>query len=160
MRYIELFCDLEKAKLEELKTSLREEPQERLAQKTLARELTALVHGRDLAANLEGASELLFKGEVSKLDSKTLKEIHADLPSVELSGDDLPKLSLVELFSRAFAVSKGEVRRILPEGGVYLNYIRVENRDRGLSPEDFIDGDVLLIRMGKKRRCLVLLVED
>ncbi len=128
-------------------------PHERGAQRRLACELTALVHGREELARVEAASQALFGGDVRALDAATLDEVFADVPHTEhdLGGLAGEGTDLVELLAQtSLASSKGQARQLLQSGAVSVNGERAEP-ERRLSERDLLPGRRILLRRGKKQ---------
>jgi tyrosyl-tRNA synthetase len=131
-----------------LEEAARARPEAREAQRTLARELTALVHGEAAAGEAVTASEARFgSGDVRALDAATLGSAVADLPRAEVS-EPLP--GIVDLLlASGLARSRGEARRALEQGGVYVNNERVQ-ADEPPAAETLLHGRWLLLRRGKR----------
>ena len=142
----------------ELDESIQREPQERRAQRALANSLVAFVHGEESARSAERAGEALFSEAIAALDEATLLQIVADAPSSILSRAELGGgIDAAELLARChLAASKGEARRFVEQGGVYLNNVRVE-------PTQLIDlshvlhDRYLVLRRGRRQMHLVVL---
>src|SRR6185295_7067764 len=98
-------------------------PEHRAGQRTLAREVTAVVHGSVAAAAAEAASEVLFGSSLEGVDAATLETVAAEVPATTLSAAALAGgLDLVEvLATTGLASSKGDARRLLAAGGVSVN---------------------------------------
>jgi tyrosyl-tRNA synthetase len=145
-----------------LEEALRTAPQEREAQRTLARDVTALVHGDTALAKAERATAVLFGEEIAELDPVEVLDIFADVPSIEiphakLTGEGLPLAEL--LVASGLVPSKGEARRAVQGGGVYLNNRRESEDRRSLTTSDTVGGELLVLRKGKKEYRLVRVVE-
>jgi tyrosyl-tRNA synthetase len=133
---------------------------ERIAQKTLAQEVTALVHGKEEADNARKASEALFSGDVASLPVSLLKQLATDVPSIKMIQAELGNgIPLVDLLVRAGACSsKADARRNLGQKGIRLNGkppSAGENPMVGAS--DFLEGEVLVLQRGKRNNYLILL---
>ncbi|HEX6037427.1 tyrosine--tRNA ligase [Longimicrobium sp.] len=124
------------------------------AQRRLAVEVTRLVHGDEGLARAERATGVLF-GSVAaqELPAAELLDVFADVPSTEVARTRLEGegMSVVDLLAEAgVASSKGEARRLIQGGGISLNGGRVGSVDQRVRAEEAIDGQVLLLRKGKK----------
>ena len=142
------FTFLPRAEIERLERAVADEPFRREAQRTLAFEVTSLVHGVDATQAAIAASAALFgNGDLEALDARTLRSAIAELPgSVSLDpGDDLAK-ALVET---ELVKSLGEARRAIDQGGVYVNNARAEDPTAVLA-DLALPGGVLVVRRGKK----------
>ena len=148
--------------LEEVSAAVREHeanPSERLGQRRLAREMTALVHGEAEAAKAEEASMALFGRNLQKMSDEQLRSIFPDVPSVRISRNELQAgLPVLDLLLQSNLVpSKKEAKRLLSQGGVYLN----NSADpwpgdrRTVGPDDLLSESMLVLRAGKKKYCLV-----
>ena len=148
--FLKVFTFLTKEEIAAIEKSMQENPGAREAQRTLARELTALVHSADDAARVELAAKALFgQAELSDLDEKTLTSSLKELPSTTISLSEIP--TWVDLLVATGVVdSKSAARRIVKEGGAYLNNEKIS--DEGFTPqkEHFLHGKVALLRKGKR----------
>jgi tyrosyl-tRNA synthetase len=142
------FTFLSRAEVDRLTTAVADEPFRREAQRTLAFEVTALVHGADATQAVIDASAALFgNGELATLDPAVLRAAIAELPgTTTLPGDADLGRALVET---GLVKSLGEARRSLEQGGVYVNNARVDDAAVSLSALA-LPGGVLVVRRGKK----------
>lgn len=137
--------------MEEIKEILakhNEAPHLRTGQKILADELTARVHGEAAAKRAKDASAVLF-GEMNIRDANAelLDTLSAEIPFTEL--DALPEGGMAELLvASGGCPSKGEAKRKLKEGGIYLNGEKYDGRELGAG--DMLDGGYIQLRVGKK----------
>ncbi|XP_045819736.1 tyrosine--tRNA ligase, chloroplastic/mitochondrial [Trifolium pratense] len=126
------------------------------AQRRLAEEVTRFVHGEDGLSEALRATEALRPGSETKLDWKTIEGIAEDVPSCSLAYDDVLNQSLVDLsVSSGLFDSKSAARRLLKQGGLYLNNSRVDGENKKIEAADIVDGKVLLLSAGKKNKVLV-----
>ncbi|KAK7274952.1 hypothetical protein RIF29_16054 [Crotalaria pallida] len=126
------------------------------AQRRLAEEVTRFVHGEDGLSEALRATEALRPGSETKLDWKTIEGIAEDVPSCSLGYDEVLNQSLVDLsVSSGLFDSKSAARRLLKQGGLYLNNSRVNSENKKIEVEDIVDGKVLLLSAGKKNKVLV-----
>lgn len=137
-----------------LQKSVEEEPFKRLAQKTLAYEVTSLVHGVEATEKVIAASEALFgKGDFAALDEATLKAATAELPHAVLSANQLGMVTV--LTETGLSASKSEARRTLKEGGAAINNVKVQGEDAALTDSDLLLGKYAVVRRGKKNMAVV-----
>ena len=151
--YLRMFTSLGQRQVEELEKAVAEHPAGREAQRALAREVTALVHGDEAAAAAEQASGALFGGDLAGLTEDQLAEAFADAPSSELAAARLAGdgASLVDLLAESGLVaSKSAARQALAQGGVSVNGRREGDVDRRLGPGDLLAGNFLVLRRGKR----------
>jgi tyrosyl-tRNA synthetase len=128
------------------------EPELRTGQRTLAVELTRCVHGADGLDRAVKATEILFGAEIQGLSEQELLDVFTDVPSACVPSDRLSgRLALVEVLveARLFA-SKGEARRLIESGGLYVNNRRVSATDVQISQDLLAAGNISVIRKGKK----------
>ncbi|WP_443083851.1 tyrosine--tRNA ligase [Verrucosispora sp. WMMA2121] len=147
-RYLRYFSFRSREELEELEKETAERPASRAAQRALAEELTTLVHGEREMAQVVAASQALFgRGSLDELSAVTLRAALTEAGLVRL--DDLPDVAT--LFKESGLVpSMKEARRVIAEGGAYVNNIRVVTADAVVSPADLLHDRYLVLRRGKR----------
>jgi len=141
-----------------LSAAVQSEPHRRAAQIALAEDVTRRVHGEAGLGHAREATAALFGGAIDGLDPDVIEDIFADVPSSSVAREGLAGegMSIVDLLiGSGVASSKGDARRSIEGGGVYLNNHRVSDAERRLFVEDTIDGRFLLLRKGKKSYHLV-----
>ncbi len=156
--YLRYYTWLDRTRIEELDAAVATHPEARQAQRTLAREVTSLVHGEAAAAKAERAAAALFSEEIVGLDEVTLVELLADAPSSSWSRDRLADggLSLVEaMVETGLAPSRSAARTTIEQGGAYVNNRRELDRARQLGPDDLLRDRYLLLRRGRRDQHLV-----
>jgi tyrosyl-tRNA synthetase len=156
--YLRYFTWLGQPKIRELEQKLSEHPERREAQRTLAQEMTQMVHGTTALTKAELASEVLFGGEITGLGAGEIQEIFADVPSSNIlkSAFEGKGMSVVDLLAETGVVrSKGEARRLIENGGAYLNNRRVTDVEETITLEGIIEGQFVVLRRGKKTYHLV-----
>lgn len=149
--YLRVFSFRSRDEIEALEASSAARPEGREAQRALAAEATELVHGADAAAAAAEASAALFgSGDLAKLDAATLEAAFADLPRATLGGaDGLPSV-LDLLVESGLSDSRGQARRVVAEGGAYVNNQRVTDPASAPNRSDLLAGRWLLLRRGKR----------
>nr|WP_203599498.1 tyrosine--tRNA ligase [Streptomyces sp. SID10853] len=142
-----------RAELEELEQLTEERPQARAAQRSLAEELTTLVHGANQCAAVVAASRALFgQGELTELDEATLSAALSELPHTKVDGF----VPVVELLADTGLVpSRSAARRAVKEGGAYVNNTKVAGEDAVPAAGDLLHGRWLVLRRGKKNLAAV-----
>jgi tyrosyl-tRNA synthetase len=151
--YLKVLSFRPRAEIEDLITATAERPQARAAQRALAEELTALVHGPDELARVQAASAALFGGgALEELDEPTLAAALAEAPSVSVTGSTPP---LVDLLAEALTISKSDARRAVREGGAYLNNSKITDEMAGALEGDWLHGRYLVLRRGKRSVAVV-----
>lgn len=150
VRYLRWFTFLSADELAELEAATAERPHERAAQRRLAQELTTLVHGDAATRSVELASQALFgRGELSELDEQTLAAALRETAVAGLKPGE-PAGIIDLLVATGLSASKGAARRTISEGGVSVNNRRIENEDWSPQPTDFLHGNWLVLRRGKR----------
>ena len=153
---IKIFTFLDRARIEELEKLVETEPFRREAQRTLAFEVTSLVHGVDATESAIAASAALFgQGELGSLDAATIAAATAELPSAELAVSTTIAQALVDT---GLTKGLGESRRAIAQGGVYLNNVTVTDDGADFSGSALASGHAVL-RRGKKTLAAVLITE-
>ena len=150
---LKVFTFRSREKIDELDRESRDRPAARTAQRVLAEEVTALVHGQAECSKVVAASRALFgQGELAELDERTLAAALAEIPSATVQvapGESLP--SVADLMAATGIVpSKSAARRVISEGGAYLNNRRVTGEDDRPDPVDLLQGRFLVVRRGKR----------
>ena len=150
-KLLKVFSMRSRAEIEELIEKVKTNPGAREAHRELAREMTTLIHGSAMAKSVEEAAKALFgQGEIGDLDLKTLDSALSQLPKTIIKKGD-PYPTWVDLLAATGVVeSKSAARRIVKEGGGYLNNKKVESEDFTPSKADLLHGKCLLLRKGKR----------
>ena len=158
--YLKSFTFLDRDAITALEEAARTSPEKREAQRVLAREVTAAVHGADQVARAEHASSLLFAEDITTLTTDEVLAVFDDVPSTELSADALngDGIGVVDLVARVqLAPSKAEARRLVQSGGIYVNNRRIADPQARLRHADAIDGRLFVVRKGAKMNHVVRL---
>ncbi len=128
------------------------------AQRRLAEEVTRMIHGEAGLQQALRITEGMSPGAETSLDRQTLEALAKEMPTFSGSLDDYLERKLVDcIVNLGIRSSKGEVRRLIRGGGVYLNNKKVAEEEQTLQEEDLIDGELLLLAIGKKNKYLVRL---
>jgi tyrosyl-tRNA synthetase len=131
---------------------------QRQAQRELAREMTTWVHGAEETARVEEASRIMFGGTLDGVQERTLELLAEVVPVVEIDRAELTGgLAIVDLLSRTVADSKGAARRLLQQGGAYVNNVRITDGERKITTADLATPNMLVVRGGRKDYRLVKL---
>lgn len=161
VNYLKYFTWLTRPEIAELEHSVQEHPEQREAQRALAREMTMMIHGNTALSKAEQASSVLFGGDLEGLSAEDIQDIFADVPSSEiaretLAGEGVPLVDL--LVDGDLATGKGDGRRSIKGGGIYLNNQRVSDPAQMAIISDAIEGRYIVLRKGRKRYHLVQVV--
>jgi tyrosyl-tRNA synthetase len=159
---LQYFTDLAEEEIGEVIREHQADAGRRTAQRQLATELTRLVHGSGGLSVAERATEIFFGAEISELDDSQLTAIFADVPSQHLARERLAGegLAAIDAMHEAgLAKSKGEARRIITQGGGYVNNRRIPGIDARLTTDDLASESVIVLRSGKKKYALLRFVD-
>ncbi|MGI9077910.1 MAG: tyrosine--tRNA ligase [Gemmatimonadaceae bacterium] len=156
-RYQRFFTLLPREEVEGWDAEVAEQPERRDAQRALAKEVTTRVHGAAAARVCEEMSNLLFGGaDPGTLSKAALIALGSEIPSVTVSPPAHGELDVLDLFVAARLVaSKGAGRRLLEQGGLYVNGARLAAEDRSIALDSLLEGGHLLLRKGAREHCLV-----
>jgi len=155
---LRVLTDLDRDEIAQLDASRAAQPERRESQRRLAAELTGLVHGPEGLGTAQRATDVFFGAEISDLSDNQLGEIFADVPSCQLPRDRLggEGIALIDaLVEAGLAKSKAEARRIVQQGGAYVNNRRRDGVDTRLTTADLASETVLVLRSGKKNYALL-----
>ena len=148
VKLLKAFTDLDVDQIVDLERQLKDKPFRRAAQKALTSSVTTLIHGAETTAAVRAASEVLFgKGDVALLDAHTLADATVELPGglVSVGASVVDTLIVVGI-----ADSRNAARRLIGEGGVSVNNVKVTNPEVVLTDADFLCGSVALVKRGRK----------
>ncbi|VAW43316.1 Tyrosyl-tRNA synthetase [hydrothermal vent metagenome] len=158
LNYLRYFTWLNQTEIAEYEDKLSNAPERREAQRRLAQEVTRIIHGETAVSKSEKAAKVLFGGDLDGLEATDIRDIFADVPSsklpkVALEGDGFPIIDL--LVDSGLATSKGDARRSIKGGGLYLNNQRITDAQQPITPNQTINGQFLILRKGRKKYHLV-----
>jgi tyrosyl-tRNA synthetase len=158
INYMQYFTWLSQAEIAEYQSIVDERPEQREAQRRLAQEVTGMIHGETAVSKAEQAAKVLFGGDLDGLDATDIQDIFAEVPSSELpksklAGDGYPAVTL--LVDSGLAQSKGDAKRTIKGGGVYLNNQRIDSPGQMVTTNDLFEGQFLILRKGRKKYHLV-----
>jgi tyrosyl-tRNA synthetase len=157
-RLLKLFSLRSLAEIDETLRAHDADRSKRLAQRELARTLTTWVHGADETARVERASEIMFGASLDGVEQRTLDLLAGVVPVVEIDRAELVTgIAIVELLIRTVADSKSAARRLLQQGGAYINNVRVSDAERKVTTADLATPTMLVVRGGRKDYRLVKL---
>jgi tyrosyl-tRNA synthetase len=159
IRYLKFFTWLDRATIDALEKTVTEAPEKREAQRTLARDVTSLVHGADELDRAERASQVLFGGSLGDASVEDILMVFDDVPATEVSAAELASFAANALVTHAgLAASKGEATRLIKQGGIYINDRRVTDERGAVNVNDAIGGRVIVLRKGQRERRIVKIV--
>ena len=158
--YLKYFTFLERDRIASLEDATQRAPEKREAQRVLAREVTTMAHGAEQVERAEHASSLLFGEDITALSVADVLAVFDDVPSTELPADALGAdgIAIVDLVARVqLAPSKGEARRLVQSGGIYVNNRRVADPQTRLTRAQAIAGELFVVRKGSKQNHVIRL---
>ena len=158
IRYLRFFTFLTRTEIEELEAQHTANPGGRVAHRALARAVTDLLHGEAATHEAIRASEILFGGELEGISEATFDEIVGEVPTkaIPLARFEREGLPVAELVVEAgLCPSKGQARKDLEGGGLYLNNVRLTDSARRAATNDLLFGRHLLLRKGKRNYVVV-----
>ena len=155
--FLKYFTFLPPAQIDEIVREGAAAPEKRQAQRVLAREVTALVHGPQGLVEAEAITEALFRGDIARLDERQLRDALAGAPSSVLPGEAGASIPLVDLLlTSGLATSKRAARELISQGAIQVNGQPVSDPAKALLPErEALHGRYLVLRKGKKSYHLV-----
>ena len=158
--YLRYFTFLEREEITALEQQTKDAPHLRAAQKKLAEEVTRMVHGQAALDHAMKATDAMFGGDLRGLDEATLLDIFSEVPTAEIPRAALEEsrpLLDVLCDAKVFA-SKGEARRLIQNGGLYLNGERITDEATKLTPQHCLTPTLAVVRTGKKNYHLLRVV--
>ncbi|MGM0843909.1 MAG: tyrosine--tRNA ligase [Bacillota bacterium] len=154
IKYLKYFTFLTHEEIEGLAQAVETEPHLRKAQKTLAEEMTKMIHGEEALAQAIRITEALFSGNIKDLSSAEIKQGFKDVPSFTQSKDE--EINLVDLLvNTKIASSKRQAREDIGNGAIYINGDRTTDLQHIMTASDRIDDQFTIIRRGKKKYFMI-----
>jgi tyrosyl-tRNA synthetase len=153
IRYLRYFTFLSAEEIGALEKQHQEKPEAREAHRGLAKSVTDLVHGTTATQDALRASEILFGGSLDGVTENTFNDVVGEVPSsdidkAKLDGAGAPLVEV--LVQAALCPSKGQARKDLEGGGIYVNNVRETNAQRTVTTANLLFGKHLLLRKGKR----------
>jgi tyrosyl-tRNA synthetase len=158
VRYLKYFTFLPRERIDQLEKQHAEKPEAGVAHKALATAMTELIHGASACADAVRASEILFGGGLEGITESTFNDVVGEVPSqqierTKLEGAGAPLVEL--LLHSGLCPSKGQARKDIEGGGIYVNNVREANAQRAVVAKDLLFGKHLLLRKGKRNYCVL-----
>jgi tyrosyl-tRNA synthetase len=160
VKYLKFFTFLPHDEITDLEQSHVDNPGGRRAHQALAQSITTLIHGDTAANDAIRASEILFGGSVDGISASTLDILSEEVPTAKLTADQLggEGLTLVDaLVTAGLSTSKGQARKDIEGGGVYLNGERATSAAQKITKDSTLHGRYLMLRKGKRNYALLTL---
>jgi tyrosyl-tRNA synthetase len=159
--HLKLFTWLDRAAIAALEEAVTEAPASREAQRTLAREVTTMVHGADALARAERGSAVLFGGPLADASVEDVLMVFADVPAVTLpraafeAGMPVTELAV----TAGVAASKGEAARLIKQGGLSVNDRKLTDERGSITLAEAFGGQLYIVRKGRRQTHVVRLAE-
>ena len=156
--YLRKFTLLSPEEIEALDAKHLANPAAREAHRALAREVTTIVHGKDACHDAVRASEIMFGGGLDGITESLFNDVVGEIPTKALERSRLEGAgsALTDLLVHSgLCPSKGQARKDIEGGGIYLNNVRVAESARGIDTADLLFGRFLLLRKGKRSYALL-----
>jgi tyrosyl-tRNA synthetase len=156
-RFLRMFSLRPLAELDEILRAHDADRTRRVAQTELARGLTSWVHGDTAVAGIQAANRVMFgDASLEDLSAAELEALAGTLPRLDLPRAELEAgISLIDVLTRTVADSKGSARRLLTQGGAYVNGVQIKSVDHKLTLADLVTETMLVVRSGKRNYHLV-----
>ena len=153
IKLLKVLTFLSQEEITALESEVQRNAGARAAQKALAQAATTLVHGESAAADALRASEIMFGGKLDGISESVFRDVVGEVPTFDLEKFKLEGagLSLLDaLIHAGLAPSRGQARKDVDGGGIYLNNVRVTESSRSVTTDDLAFGGFLLLRKGKR----------
>lgn len=146
--YLKIFTFLSKEEIENIERQHKEKPEERLAHKTLAKEIITFIHGEEEYNKAIKISKALFSGNIKELNAKEIEDGFKDVPSFNITEE----LSLIDmLVNNSICQSRREAREFLTAGSITLNGEKVQDENMIINKDNAIENKFIVVRRGKKK---------
>ena len=157
IQYLKYFTFRTQPELAEIEQGVNSRPEQREAQRMLARDVTEMVHGADQVTRAERAAGVLFGGSLAEASVDDILLVFDDVPSITLSASALEcGVANTEIaVTSGLAASKGEASRLIKQGGLYVNDRRLTDERGTITFADAIGRAVIVLRKGQRERRIV-----
>jgi tyrosyl-tRNA synthetase len=160
VKYLKFFTFLARDRIAELEEATCREPEQRHAQRELAREVTRLVHGDAAVREAESASAKLFGGDLTSMSVSQLLEVFPNVPSKTVPYQSEGWRLVGLLTDAGVTSSNSEATRLIRSGGIYVNDQRIMDEKARLSPDHAIEGQLFVVRKGKRDNYLIRIAKE
>jgi tyrosyl-tRNA synthetase len=154
-KYLKFFTFLPQPHIEALEASARREPEQRHAQRELAREVTRMVHGEAAVREAEEAARQMFSGDIRSRSADELRRMFGHVPSGTIAFNAAGWRLVTVLTDTGVTSSRGEATRLIRSGGISVNDERITDERHDLAPGEALAGEIFVIRRGKKDYFLI-----
>ena len=158
VRFLKFFTFLSHEEIDALAAEHAKNPGARVAHKALAKTFTALVHGESATADAIRASEIMFGGGLEGISESTFQDVVGEIPTKDAPPSSVLGAGLTDLLvTSGLCPSKGQAKKDVEGGGIYINNVRAAEVGRTLSQADVLFGKYILLRKGKRSYCVIRL---
>ncbi len=159
IRLLKIFTLETKERIETVEALMQTAPEKRDAQRLLADSICTFVHGAQATADAKKCAQALFSGSLSELSNEQILEIFEDAPSSTITRSQVEELDILTLLSTTVSKSKGEARRLVQGGGIYLDSERISQETLKVKETAILSKGFVVLRSGKKNYHLVRLAD-
>ncbi|WP_019414955.1 tyrosine--tRNA ligase [Paenisporosarcina sp. TG20] len=153
IKYMKIFTFLSREEIEKFEATVAEEPHLRKAQKTLAEEMTRMIHGQEALDNAIRITQALFSGDLKALSANEMKEVFKDVPSIEMVKED--KNIVDVLVEAGVSPSKRQAREDITNGAISINGEKLTDVNHIVNKTNRLDDSFAIVRRGKKKYHMV-----
>ncbi|CAM3353406.1 tyrosine--tRNA ligase [Nosocomiicoccus ampullae] len=153
IHFLKVFTFLSREEIEALEESVKTEPHLRKAQRALAEEMVKIVHDEAALEEALRITEALFSGNIKELSGKELKDAMKNAPQEAVENTEHPLVNL--LVDTKISSSRRQAREDIKNGAIYINGEREQDVDYTVTSKDFLEGDLIVFRRGKKKYTVV-----
>lgn len=153
IHFLKVFTFLSREEIEALEESVKTEPHLRKAQRALAEEMVKVVHDETALEEALRITEALFSGNIKELSGKELKDAMKNAPQATVENTEHPLVNL--LVDTKISSSRRQAREDIKNGAIYINGEREQDIDYTVTSKDFLEGDLIVFRRGKKKYTVV-----
>lgn len=154
IKYLKYFTFLDQQQIQTLADQLATAPEKRVAQRTLAREVTRFVHGQTAVEQAEKISQALFADDFSSLTAAEIEQGFSNVPSVDYAGGPVNIVAFL-VDATQIEPSRRQAREDIRNGAIYINGVRQQDVDFQVDPAQAFEGKFVIVRKGKKKYTLV-----
>ena len=153
IKYMKIFTFIERNEIEALEVSVQEEPHLRVGQKTLAEEMTRLIHGQEALDQAIRISKALFSGDLKSLSADEMRDAFKDVPSFEMSKEEK---NIVDFIVEAgISSSKRQGREDVNNGAISFNGEKITDTAYTVGAKDRLEDEFTIVRRGRKKYTMV-----
>jgi tyrosyl-tRNA synthetase len=162
IRFLKLLTQVDLKEIQKIEHDMKKDDYvQNNAQKRLAEEVTKLVHGEEGLKKALVATEIAKPGKETELSASNIELLQGEVPFFEQPQEVVVGGKLVDLLVSTKEIgSKGEAKRLIQNGGLYLNNKRVDTDGLEIQESDLIGGKLLLVALGKKKKLVIRVLRE